>query len=202
MHEHGKKQEGIRTGMIETIVSHYRTTRISKPDMPGPWVYASDLFPCFAETIDKTIVYKNESRLLFERLGIPAGVGGFFVRASSTIVVCGSRGVPDDVIILHEMLHYVSQLAGNNFLSMEPEENFVFSNSVRYLAETGRSREWIARKYMLPYYASLAMSKAKKKANASALKAEALLFCERMISEKLDGLPKVEDDDTEIWDLI
>ena len=63
------------------------------------------------------------------------------------------------LVIVHELLHYVSRLLGGAMTNRELEENFAYSNSVPYLVENGYDDAWIAEKYLLPYYLGLEMSK-------------------------------------------
>jgi len=138
------------------IKAHPDTKVIVRKDLPEPWVYVEQMFPDIARDIAKAVVYKNENTAFLENIGIPTDAGGVFVRPANAIIVgYNEKETPTDVVIVHEMLHYASKLMGGNFASFEAEENFAFSNSIKYLELRGMSREAICNDYMLPYYWSL-----------------------------------------------
>lgn len=177
---------------------HPETKVIVRGDLPEPWMYVEHMFPEIGEEISKTIIYKNENTAFLQKIGIPIEAGGVFVRPASAIIVGYSeRSTPTDIVIVHELLHYASKLMGGNFASFEAEENFAFSNSIKYMDLRGMPRKDICEEYMLPYYWSLMIARVVREQGRTAegnptqgeldrAKEMAVSECQLMIRQALD----------------
>lgn len=176
------------------IREHPETRLLSRGDLLPAYEYVERAFPSTAPAVAATVVYKNENTAFCKRMGIPRGVGGMFLVDASSILVCHNP-FPDDVVVLHEMLHFVSQMLGSRFTNTPMEEDFAYSKSVNYLVSIGWERERIRDKYMLPYYQgrelSLVGHKPSREESDKAIEM-AKSRCDKIIDEEL-GASRVQE---------
>lgn len=190
---------------VNKIKNHQETVLLKKEGLPEPWEYVEGRYPRIAKNIAQTVVYQNENRAFCRRIGIPEGVGGLFVVPASTVLLFYRRRVPAEVVIVHELLHFTSQLLGRNFTDEDFEEDFAYFESLPYLVSRGYTREWLADTYLYPFYAQK-MAREYEERQGKALSAssrksvfrDAKICCKRMVDKFLDGLDgnekKGEDD--------
>jgi hypothetical protein len=144
---------------LDTIKAHFATQILTKNEHPEAWEYVERLFPSLAPTIEQTKVYKNDNTAFCAKIGLPKEAGGLFFTKLGIILICWTRKFKDDVVIVHEMLHYVSALLGSRFTHRGLEEDFAYLKSVRYLLSKGYDMKFVCEEYMLPHYESLELSK-------------------------------------------
>lgn len=193
-----REKKGELEEKVRKIASHRETRTISRKDMPEPWAYIENKFPRLANVLSKTTIYKNANTAFCKKLGIPPDAGGVFVPAVSAVLVCYARKIPDEAVVVHEMLHYCSQLMGSRFVNADEEEDFAYLESIPYLAQRGYGRHWIAESYLLPYYTSREVEKHRLANGGKALsrselrsaKADALAYCKSLVSRTLGHKPK------------
>jgi len=102
------------------------------------------------------------------------GIGGFYDLDSRSIIIStylideeqveyGIKGIFElDEILCHELIHYASMKnspASTRYL----EEEIAYGKSAIYLAEKGRSKEWIIKNNMLPYLINIVDKNSAKK---------------------------------------
>ncbi len=146
--------------VLDRIKKHFDTTLLGRETYPEAWQYVENLFPGISDKIRNTKVYKNENTAFCSKIGLPKEAGGLFFIKTSAILICWTRSFKDDVVIVHEMLHYCSQLLGSRFQNRLVEEDFAYLKSIRYLLSKGYDEKFIQEKYMLPHYFTHEMSKA------------------------------------------
>lgn len=203
------KGEEVKAKMAE-VAAHPETVVIARSQMPDPWVYVEVLFPRIATAISATKVFKNENTAFLRNLGFPESAGGLFFPKASTILVCWSKDkFKDDVVVCHEMLHYADQLLGGRMLSRACDENFAYSNSIKYLGLHGYTPKWVAEEYLLPYYWGIEVEKVRKEGERltdgqiEAAKQAALGKCHAMAELELLGKREEEtEEDVGRFDLI
>ena len=64
-----------------------------------------------------------------------------------------------DEVLVHELLHYVSDSQKKHVVSMELEEEFAYGNSIRYLKSKGYSDEDIVNNNFMPFLYSVTYSR-------------------------------------------
>jgi hypothetical protein len=148
--ERGAREDALK--VVERIRDHPDTRVLSREALLPAWLYVEGLFPSVANKVGLTSVYKNDNTAFCKKIGIPCGVGGMFFISASTLLVCHNTVFGDDVIVVHEMLHYVSQLLGGAMKNRRLEEDFAYSNSINYLLSNGYDEKTTQEKYLLPYY--------------------------------------------------
>lgn len=146
-----KERASLAREKAEQIAKHRETVLLSRDDHPEAWKFIEEMFPRLSTVISQTKVYANKNTYFCEKVGIPPNAGGLFIIKASAIVLCHSK-CPDDIVIVHELLHYCSQLMGSRFRNEGFEEDFAYQTSIPYIAQRGYSEDWIAEKYLLPYY--------------------------------------------------
>jgi hypothetical protein len=142
------------------------------------------------ERLSSTRILKNDNTAFCRNIGIPVGAGGLYVKPSSTILVLYSK-FPDDIVIVHELLHLVSRMLGGEGSTIV-EEDFAYGQSLPYVLGRG-DRDWVLHKYLMPYYVGYVIKK-KKLDSASAkgmreAKKLAEEHCNRMIEAALGIMP-------------
>lgn len=188
---------------VEKIASHRETVVLTREDHPEAWEYVEEAFPRLAQRIRETTVYRNENTYFCKKIGIPPSAGGLFIIKASAILVCYNRKLEDDVVIVHEMLHYASQLMGSRFRHEDEEEDFAYLRSIPYLARR-YGRDWIAGTYLLPYYWSRERRDEEKARNRrltpkedSECRARALDKCKSLVDKTLGEGESPEDGEEE-----
>jgi hypothetical protein len=137
---------------LAKIKKHFDTQPLGRESYPEAWGYVESLFPSLSEKIRNTKVYKNENTAFCASIGVPKEAGGLFFIKTGAILICWTRSFKDDVVIVHEMLHYCSQLLGSRFGNRNIEEDFAYLKSIRYLLSKGYDEKFIQEQYMLPHY--------------------------------------------------
>jgi hypothetical protein len=176
--------------MAAEIRAHPETKELGRGDLLRAYEYAEGLFPSAAPAISALRVLKNENTAFCRNIGVPRGAGGIFLIEASAILVCHNP-FPDDVVVVHEMLHFVSQVLGSRFANAASEEDFAYIKSIPYLTGIGWSREKIRDEYMLPYYLGLelAMSGGRTAEQRDEAKSLAIAKCEAILSSETGGGP-------------
>lgn len=141
-------------GKVGQIESHPETKVICRADAPHAWGYVEDEFPSVAEAIKRTRAFKNENTAFCAKLGVPKGAGGLFFIKASAILICYNPEIPDDVVVVHELLHYVSLLLGGSMSNPLAEEAFAYVQSLPFLLKH-HDEAWVVEKYLWPYYSGL-----------------------------------------------
>jgi hypothetical protein len=118
--------------------------------------YILSLFPQFADCVSSVQMFKNENTAYCKKIGCPAGVGGCYFVNENFILICWNPTVEYELVACHELLHYVSRLCGSSVSSVEQEENFAFSKSIRFALGIGKDLTWVRDVYMKPFYSYLA----------------------------------------------
>lgn len=149
--------QNIWTRRLEEVKRHRETEVVGRGEFPAVWEHVESKFPRLAECLRATTVYKNTNTAFCKRIGIPPEAGGMFVVQASTIVLFHTKRIPTDAVLVHEMLHYASQMMGSRFQDEAYEEDFAYQESIPYLLQVGYEPDWIAEKFLLPYYLHLAM---------------------------------------------
>lgn len=142
--------------ITKKFLEHRETVKLSKDDFKGAFDYVQNLFPRIAPVLESTSIYKNENTYFAKITGIPKGVAGFFMKPTSTIIILYNP-FPHDIVVVHEMLHYCSQLMGSRMRSTEMEEDFAYIKSIPYIRSRGFDDEWIVKKYLISHYKGLEM---------------------------------------------
>jgi len=114
--------------------------------------YVLSLFPQFAEAVDCVKMYKNENTAFCAKIGCSSGVGGCYFVKENFILICWNPLVEYELVACHELLHYVSRLCGSSVSSVEQEEDFAFSKSIRFALGIGKDLTWVRDVYMRPFY--------------------------------------------------
>lgn len=110
-----------------------------------------DLFPRIRATLRSIRLLKNTNTCFCRNVGL-GGVAGAFLTRVNAIVVCHSEHVPDDVIVVHEILHYAARLLGGRMTNEGQEEDFAFIKSIPFIVAKGYDKDWIIERYLAPYY--------------------------------------------------
>lgn len=182
--------------IVEQIKQHPETRLLVRGEIPHAWQYVEESFPSVANRVKATVVYKNDNTAFCKKVGIPQGAGGLFFIPASTLLVCHNPVFGDDVVVVHEMLHYVSQLLGGSMRNERLEEDFAYSKSIRYLLSRGYTEDWIVEKYLLPYYHGyevhqLRSSRARPLASEmAAAKEAAIARCRRIVAAETGQAPE------------
>jgi len=195
-----KLKEGDKWKEILALIRGHPETRVMGREQLLPaYSFVERMFPAVAPAIRSMVVYKNDNTAFCRRIGIPKEAGGAFLVRASAILICYtglmSAPVPDDVVVVHEMLHYVAQLMGSRFTSSVSEEDFAYAKAIPYLLEQGAKEDWIRQRYLLPYYWSLEMLKCIREQHGPVQESlykelarkVALERCEMMIRQEKDG---------------
>jgi len=130
---------------IGKIKSSANTREIRYPEYKESFDYVDNKFP--GNKVKDVSVFLCSKGFL-KNLGY-VGLGGFFEKILKTIIICNEGDV--DETIVHEMLHYVSDLSLATSYSVEIEEEFAYINSIDYLRDKGRTDEYIVSTIFLPY---------------------------------------------------
>ena len=149
-----KDLEGHWQDVVQQIQSHPETKRFGRADFPGAFGYVEGLYPRIAPVVSATILYKNENTAFCKRIGIPREAGGAFLTRASAILLCYCS-LPDDAVLVHELLHLASRLLGSGFSSESVEEDFAYAKSIPYLKSRSYPDEWIRTSFLMPYYHGL-----------------------------------------------
>lgn len=144
---------------IEKIQKDPKTIIVKYPEYLECFNYIKNLFPNF--DIDNVVIYIVNRRIL-EKMGYK-GVGGFFEKILKTIVIPDNLDFSEDKnyivkgkitideVIVHELLHYVSDNQNKKITSVELEEEFAYGNSIGYLRKKGYSDIEIVKNNFLPF---------------------------------------------------
>jgi len=139
------EKSAIIVSHIDKIKSDPKTVEINYPEYKDSFDYVDKKFP--DNGVKDVTIFLCGKRFL-KKLGY-AGLGGFFEKILKTIIICNDGSI--DETIVHEMLHYVSDLSLATSYSVELEEEFAYINSIDYLRSKGRSDEYIINTVFLPY---------------------------------------------------
>jgi hypothetical protein len=183
---------------------HPETTILRYDDLPECYDYVARFFPIARNVLIATDIYKNENTYVFAKLGL-RGVGGFYVRPVSAVVLCYSPNFPDEVTVVHELLHCVRSIVGTCTNSRVIEETFAYSYSIPYLVKEGFSEEWIARTYLWPFGEGYVRFQ-NPGATFDEIEELTLGWCQQIIAQgqKVNVDPAGEEDDEDVgrWGLI
>ena len=156
-----RKANGLKLiDNIRAIKSDKQTEQINYPEYQPSFDYVDDLFP--KKHIKEVGIFVCSDQLLND-LGY-SGIGGFFERVLKTIVIRkdvenNTKGkfvgkFKIDEVIVHELLHYVSDLFGTPKTSLEIEEEFAYCYSVGYLRQKYADEQIIYDNFM-PFLANI-----------------------------------------------
>lgn len=189
---------------LQKIKEHPETRAYTRKDFEPAYKYVEEMFPELASAIAATVIYKNPNTYFCQNkkgVGLPKNVGGVYMIKVGAILVCHST-IPDDVIVVHEMLHFASNMLGSRLKNAAAEEDFAFCRSIPYIVQQGASKEWIAKRYLLPYYTNREwdlMHDRREKPNEELAKSRALekayLRIENPLGERIEDAPFLEDED-------
>jgi hypothetical protein len=102
-------------------------------ELAGAFLYVASLFPNHADSVDSSSVFFLSKKDL-KKMQIPAGGGGYFSTVTKTVVVerdpdfssapwTFMRGkVDSDIILVHELLHYISMCISASRMSADDED--------------------------------------------------------------------------------
>jgi len=164
--DYKKMGENLKNN-IEKIKNHSDTRIIKYPNHKESFDYVDGLF-CNSGVKEVTIYQCN--RPFLEKLGYK-GVGGFFEKIMKTIVIPDLpfetiskkndivAKITIDEVLVHELLHYVSDSHKKQTISMELEEEFAYGNSVGYLKSKGYTNEEIVKNNFMPFLYSVTYSR-------------------------------------------
>jgi len=160
--KHGKSVEFL-IKICDFIKSHKNTKEIVYPEYKESFDYVDSNFP--HALIKEVKVYLCDHKLFFD-IGIGRSLG-FYSPISKIIVVAKQRTMKRkpietllesveakitlDEIIVHELLHYVSNSVVKGYVTREAEEEFAYGYSVRYLLDKGHSEKDIISNNFMPY---------------------------------------------------
>jgi len=130
---------------IGTIKSSANTREIHYPEYKESFDYVDNKFP--GNDVKDVMIFLCSKGLL-KRLGY-VGLGGFFEKILKTVIICDCGSI--DETIVHEMLHYISDLSMAKSYSVGLEEEFAYINSIDFLRSKGRTDEYITGTVLLPY---------------------------------------------------
>lgn len=159
--EEYKRKSAIIVANIDIIKNDTDTIKINHPEYKKSFDYVDKRFP--DKDVKNVTIYLCSTSLL-KKLGY-FGLGGFFEKVMKTIVInkdmdfdgegvfAGKISV--DEAIVHELLHYVSDLSNTKKTSVEIEEEFAYSNSLGYLRSKKYSDEEIINNNFLPFLSGL-----------------------------------------------
>lgn len=159
--EYNNKDKEYREGIKNNInkIKSLKTTKLIKyPEYKEAFDYVYGLFP-FSDV--KEVEIYICSRRMLEKLGYK-GVGGFFEKVLKTVIISDDLNfsniksiakvkITTDEVIVHELLHYVSDTQKKKISSVEMEEEFAYGNSIGYLKSKGYSNEDIVENNFLPF---------------------------------------------------
>lgn len=199
-----RKAEDAWEARVAKVAAHSDTIVLTESSHPSAWAFVKTAYPSVADRVAATKILKNDNTAFCRRIGIPSDAGGLYVKPSSTILLLYARGCPDDIIVVHELLHLVSRMLGGEG-SAVVEEDFAYGKSLPYVLSR-MSREWVVEKYLMPYYSQAMMSKHRLDPSPQAFrKAKKLAeeHCNLMVDEAL-GKPKPDaaTEDLDVFDFI
>jgi hypothetical protein len=150
---------------IEKIKKHYSTKVLGYKNYKNAYDYVDKLFP--KAEVKNVVIYRCNIDYL-KRLGYKS-VGGFYNRIMQAVVIPSTfnfgdkKGklwdsikakLTDDEVVVHELLHYASDMHSRGITSAEIEEEFAYGHSVKYLRSKGHSDEYIVKNNFLPFLIS------------------------------------------------
>jgi len=157
---------------IQKIRARHSTREIKYPEYNEAFEYVDDRFP---KAQAKEAVVLECDRSFLDKIGYK-GVGGFFSRPHKIVVIPDvfyaskrkrkktiwetvSGEFEIDEVLVHELLHYVSNKTCETWKSLQVEEEFAYGNSADYLRSRGRADDDIIRKNFMPYLMSIVRQK-------------------------------------------
>ena len=180
--------------ILHEVQFHPESHSLSREAFQKTFEYVEKLYPKTAPCIAAAKVYKNTNTAFCRKIGIPKAAGGAFLIRASAILICYSRNhTPDDVILVHELLHFASQLMGSDFISEAAEEDFAYRKSIPYLKANDYDDDWIRKTFLMPYYLGKAFSETtwagqNYQVEEDAIRRRVESECQLMIDEEM--LPK------------
>lgn len=147
---------------IEKISKHRSTKKIKYEEYKSSFDYVDGIFP--GRDLKDVTVYLC-SPCYLNKLGYK-GIGGFFERVLKTIVIPEKleletkvdkefeikARISIDEVLVHELLHYVSNHGITGSSSLEREEEFAYGYSVNYLRSKGHSDDYIINYNFMPFF--------------------------------------------------
>jgi len=141
---------------VKKIISSCRTKTVGYEENKIAFEYVNSLFPnCNVKDVS---VYKAPKSLLDKR-GF-SHADGFYLPDLKVILFSNNRNlrkrkrkegkVPDEVVLIHELLHYCYYEQGMQSFTTEIIEEFAYGWSVPYLKKIGYSDEKIIEEYFYP----------------------------------------------------
>jgi len=194
---------------LDKIIKHKLTEKLDNKNYEAVFAYLEKKFPNI--NLRSVNIYLCDSEFL-ESLGF-LGIGGFYERINSTIIIprketqskinefeiCAKLSI--DEVLVHELLHYISDNIGRNNYSIELEEEFAYGNSLDYLKSKGYTNDEIIINNYLPflYMSELLKLKVKntKKINEKA-KSNAISRGKELISVYSSEKPNNNNDNKDV----
>ena len=147
---------------IKKIAQNKKTQIISYSDKEysKSFKYVEKLYPNI--NLKEVTIFLVEGEIL-KSIGYN-GIGGFFDKINKNIVVAKNLKINNedifgkitvDEVIVHELLHYVSDVLMLNFSNILYEEEFAYSNSIEYLRKKGYTNHQIIQNNFLPFLYSI-----------------------------------------------
>lgn len=158
--EEYKRKSAVIVVNIGLIKDDPDTVKINYPEYKKSFDYVDKTFP--NKNVKDVTIYLCSTGLL-KKLGY-FGLGGFFEKVMKTIVINKDMDFGEgafigkisvDEAIVHELLHYVSDLSSTKKTSVEIEEEFAYSNSLGYLRSKKYTDEEIINNNFLPFLSGL-----------------------------------------------
>jgi hypothetical protein len=183
---------------FDELVAHRETEELPRNCHMEVWEYVEKMFPRISTTLAEVKIYRNTNTAFCRRVGFPPQAGGLFVRPVGAIAVFYNRKIPDDVVVLHELLHAAAQMLGP-MRGSEFEEGFAYERSLPYLLER-YDRDWVATNYLMPYYSTRVRDRdyggrrPELRRDREELHRKAMEFCNSLIDSALQA---PDDDDDE-----
>ncbi len=166
-----KTKANLSLNHIDKIKRHSSTRSISyqskSKSYKDAYNYVDKLFPKYK--VKDVIVYRTSLTYLAS-LGYK-NIGGFYNRIASVIVIPDKQKtevkktkspwskikakITFDEVMVHELLHYVSDHQMKGISSVDREEEFAYGNSVGYLKQRGHNDDSIINDNFMPFLISV-----------------------------------------------
>lgn len=142
------------------IKNHHHTFKINYNDenFKKAFSYIEDKFPNY--DISGVNIYVAQGKFL-KMVGYD-GVGGFFERVNKNIVIADSPIISSyseisakitiDEVLVHELIHYVSDIQLKSTFDVYKEEEYAYGNSYDYLSDKGYTDDEVIRNNFMPYF--------------------------------------------------
>jgi len=153
------------------IKSHEKTKEIKYPAYQESFDYVDYFFP--SALVKEIKIYLCDHKLLFD-IGLGKSLG-FYSPISKIIIIANPDTIKEkstttllssirakislDETIVHELLHYASNITVKGYITRRAEEEFAYGYSVKYLINKGHSKKDIINNNFMPYLISIVNSK-------------------------------------------